>query len=350
MKKLLLIIPLFFIFSCEKEIPTLPDPCENSVEIVEEKIKGGSILQTWQLADAFYNLQLKEKTNANWIALTPLISINKSGENTPSKPYKFPTHDEVYKMHEIIKNVRLNGIENIMIKPLTAFWSVDGGHYWVDFHVKSEEEWEEIEAAYEEFYYGFAELSVIYPEFKLLSIGNELKEFSRRRPAFFSRLAKRIKTDFPNLKLTYSSNWDEFSHVEFWGDLDYIGVNSYFPLINKKTPSVEDVEKGYAPVKEKLQEFSCTYQKPVLFTEYGFRSIDYAAWKHWELPEFSDNVNFEAQNNGYIGFYNTFWEEDWMHGGFFWEWYFGSIPDENKTTWIVNNKPVEEIIKNVYKN
>ncbi|WP_196891420.1 glycoside hydrolase family 113 [Aureivirga marina] len=347
MKKIYICLLIIFFFSCEKEESTTVNTCENPIEIAEEKIKGGSILQTWQLAEEFKNLHLHEKTNANWIALAPLISINKINEE-PVRPFKFPVNEEIYKMHRIIKNVRLNGIQQIMIKPLTSFWSVNGGHYWVDFYVETEEEWEEIEIAYEEFYYAIAQLSLFYPEFKILSIGNELKAFSLRRPHFFSRLAKQLKNDFPNLKLTYSSNWDEFSNITFWEDLDYIGVNSYFPLINKKTPSVKEIETAFQPIKEILQDFSCTNQKPVLFTEYGFRSIDYAAWKHWELPETSSNVNFDAQNNGYQGFYNTFWKEDWIYGGFFWEWYFDEIPEPNNTRWIVNNKPVEKIIQEVY--
>ena len=59
--------------------------------------------------------------------------------------------------------------------------------FWSDFYVETEEEWSEIERAYEELFYEFAKLSEEFPEVKLLAIGNELKEFTKRRPNFLKR-------------------------------------------------------------------------------------------------------------------------------------------------------------------
>ncbi|MEP5340749.1 MAG: hypothetical protein ABJL44_00115 [Algibacter sp.] len=321
------------------------------------KINGGSILQTWILSDPTYSytIDLAEKTNADWVSLAPLITIKEAlSEGRPY--YDFGVIDEVYKMKVIIPRISKSGLSNIMLKPLTSFGvvgAVNDSFFWGDFFVNTEAEWLGIEKAYEELIYEFARLSEEFPEVKLLSIGNELKEFSQRRPQFFQALIVKIRTDFPNLKLTYSANWDEYQSVSFWENLDYIGVNTYFPLVNKETPSVDEIKKALVPIKNNLNALSCRYQKKILFTEYGYRSIDNTAWKAWLLEGISNsNYNFEAQNNAYTAFYDTLWDENWTAGGFFWEWKIlesgQDINNPNENGWYVNDKPVEEIIRDRY--
>jgi hypothetical protein len=36
-------------------------------------------------------------------------------------------------------------------------------------------------------------------------------------------------------KLTYAANWDDFDKVPFWKELDYIGIDAYFPLSDAAT-------------------------------------------------------------------------------------------------------------------
>lgn len=348
MKKIFICIFLLF-FSCEKDNTIINSNC--FVKKGNHKINGGAILQTPNLvADRTTNLA--KKTNANWVSLSPILSIEDVSSQAFPYKYRFLVSDEVYKMKIIIPNIIKSNIRNIMIKPSTAFWKVNNSFFWGDFYVESEKEWKEIERAYEELFYELAKLSNEFPEVKLLSVGNELREFTKRRPNFFKKLILRIKQDFPNLKLTYSANWDEYKSVTFWDNLDYIGVNPYFPLVNKKTPTVSEVKQALTPIKKDLKDLSCRYEKPILFTEYGYRSIDYGTWKAWLLENITTkNYNFATQSNAYTAFYETFWDEDWVSGGFFWEWKIvfdrqKNNPKENG--WYINDKPVEKIIKDRY--
>lgn len=347
---------LLTIYSCDKfEEPRFT--CSINKPILNSKINGASILQTWKIIfgstddENSMTIDLEERTNSNWVSLSPLIKMA-AYNNVLDRPYNFRVSDEIEKMKVIIPIIKRSGLKNIMLKPLTFFWEVNGSTYWGDFYVETEEEWIEVENAFEELIYEFAKLSLDYEEVKLLSIGNELTEFSRRRPEFFTELIVKLKNDFPSLQLTYSANWDEYQDIEFWGGLDYIGVNPYFPLVNEKTPSVNRIEYSLLPIKETLYNLSCKYEKPILFTEYGFRSIDYGLWESWNLGEINqDNLNFEIQKNGYNAFYNTFWDERWVAGGFFWEWkvfFKNEVNNPNENGWYVNDKPAEEIIKNQY--
>ncbi len=291
-------------------------------KILKQKIKGNSILQTWLLfhdsvithtEDIISSTDLAQKTNSNWVSLSPVIGIKDWGSGSPHHPYIFHVSVEIEKMKVIIPKMANSGLQNIMLKPLTSFWRVDGSRFWGDFYVNTEEEWKGIEKSYRKLFYEFAKLSEDFPQIKMLSIGNELREFTTRRPQFFKALISEIRADFPNLKLTYSANWDEYQGVAFWEDLDYIGVNSYFPLINKETPTVDEIKQALIPIKEDLQAISCTFNMPILFTEYDYRSTDYAIWKSWLLKDIPNkNINFKVQENGYNAFYDTFWDELWV--------------------------------------
>ena len=359
MKKTLLFSFIILIFSCQND-DGFNDDCLNEKVNIDNKINGGSILQTHFFVDIATGIpeseikttDLRQKTNANWVSLSPLVALNVDGGNANGNPYSFKPSQQTEKMKIIIPKMSNSGLSNVMLKANTVFWIVDGSSFWGDFYVTTETEWRNVEIAYEELIYEFAKLSKEFPEVKILSIGTELREFTKRRPQFFKNLISRIRTDFPALKLTYAANWDEYDSVTFWGDLDYIGVNPYFSLVNRKTATVKEIERVFVPVKSKLKYISCTYQKPILFTEYGFRSIDYATWKPWLLGDVTNrNLNFAVQNNAYNAFYNTFWEQPWVAGGFFWEWDtvgIGQTINPNNNGWYVNDKPVEKIIKERY--
>ena len=343
------------LFSCENEEDRdniSPAPSVN----VQEKIKGGSILQTWMFASsgsrAPLSTDLAEKTNAEWVSLSPVVGVSLWCDG-PCRPYNFGPSDETEKMKKIIPKMIDSGLKQIMLKPITSFWEVNGSSFWGDFYVDTEEDWEDIENAYSDLFYELAKLSETFPEVKLLSIGNELREFTQRRPQFFRSLIARIRLDFPGLALTYAANWDEYQSVSFWEDLDYIGVNPYFSLVNQKTPTPSEIEQALSPIKQDMLALSLTHQKPILFTEYGFRSMDYGTWQPWLLGDvlIDKNVNFQVQETSYRAFFETFWEEPWVAGGFFWEWrvlFSGEINNPNDNGWYINDKPAEKIIKERY--
>ncbi len=350
MKKLITFCIAVIFLSCEKDEDDelFSNDCFTESIANDSKINGGSILQVYKLRVDGRTVDIVQKTNVNWVALSPIVQLEELCNGHPC----FDVNDEIELMKVVIPNMVKSGISHIMLKPLTSFWEVNGSSFWGDFYVNTEEEWNPIEKTYIELFYEFAKLSEEFSEVKLLSIGNELKEFSKRRPQFFKELIAKIRADFPNLKLTYAANWDEYQSVTFWEDLDYIGVNPYFPLLNKKKPTIDDIKQAFTPIKSNLNKLSCTHSKPILFTEYGFRSVEYGLWESWLKEFYFDKaVNFEIQNNAYKAFYDTFWNEDWVAGGFFWEWKIlvnGEVNNPNGTGWYVNDKPVEDIIRNRY--
>jgi hypothetical protein len=124
-------------------------------------------------------------------------------------------------------------------------------------------------------------------------------------------------------KLTYSSNWDSYNFVPFWDHLDYIGISAYFPLTETQTPSVEELTRKWSPTKKRLKKFSKRNNKQILFTEFGYMSIDGCAYKAWEIEKEISNraINEVAQANAIDALLHNFWDEPYWAGGFLWKWF-----------------------------
>ena len=135
-----------------------------------------------------------------------------------------------------------------------------------------------------------------------------------------------------------------------WNELDYIGIDAYFPLTAKKTPTIEEFEAGWQPHKIEIQKTQKKFNTPVLFTEYGYRSIDFTGKKPWDSKRITGSINLLAQKNGLQAIHNQFWKEDWFAGGFIWKWFHKHIEvgGENNNRFTPQNKPAQDLLKKLY--
>ena len=103
--------------------------------------------------------------------------------------------------------------------------------------MSSEADWTRLEASYTKFILTYAKLAQ-ETKVDILCIGTELERFVMSRPDYWCGLIERIRKIY-NGKLTYAANWDEYKRTPFWDMLDYIGIDAYFPLSEKRMDSVE---------------------------------------------------------------------------------------------------------------
>ena len=233
----------------------------------------------------------------------------------------------------------------IMIKPQIWVWH---GEFTGYIKMDNESNWKALEASYTSFVLEYANLAQ-ETKAEIFCIGTELEGFVSERPDYWQELIKQIRKVY-NGKLTYAANWDEFKRTPFWSDLDYIGVDAYFPVSDNKTPSVEDCRKGWQPHKSLLKSKSETLNKPILFTEFGYRSMDFTGKEPWNSDHTLSSLNFDGQNNAMQALFEEFWIEDWFAGGFVWKWF---IDDDNvggkkDNQFTPQNKPVELILQSFY--
>lgn len=233
---------------------------------------------------------------------------------------------------------------SVMLKP--HLW-IAHGMYTGAFSLESEKEWKVWEDSYRDYILHFATIADAL-KVKLFCIGVELGETIKQRPQFWDSLIDTIKQIYHG-KITYAANWDDYKSFPFWEKLDYIGVDAYFPLINNKTPSVNSLKKSWQKYSNELQQINTKLHHQVLFTEYGYRNVDYNSAEPWKENEGTQND--AAQTNAYEAFYQTFAGKKWFAGGYVWKWYVDEISHPvRKIDFTPQNKPAVKLIEKWYSN
>jgi hypothetical protein len=228
----------------------------------------------------------------------------------------------------------------VMLKP--HVWKSHGsftGHH----EYSSEKEWELFEKAYSDYILYYAKIADSL-EVAIFCIGTEWERFVTTRSNFWHGLIKDIRSIYKG-KLTYAANWDEYKRVPFWQKLDLIGIDAYFPLTEQKTPSVVALKKAMLVVKEELKAYHDSLQRPILFTEYGYRSGNFNTLRPWEVNEYQES-NLQAQSNAYQAFYESFWNDSAFAGGFLWKWFanHAAVGGTKHSGFTPQNKPASTII------
>jgi hypothetical protein len=106
---------------------------------------------------------------------------------------------------------------------------------------------------------------------------------------------------------------------------------------------------GWKLHKDKMDTTVRKYDRPILFTEYGYRSVSNCAVKPWDYSE-DGSPNENAQQVALRALYNVFWNDENYAGGFLWKWYpnhseAGGSKDKMFT---VQNKKAQKVVKDIY--
>ncbi|HYC83049.1 MAG TPA: hypothetical protein VEB60_00675, partial [Candidatus Paceibacterota bacterium] len=150
-------------------------------------------------------------------------------------------------------------------------------------------------------------------------------------------------------KLTYSANWggyyfgDEKNHIDFWGDLDYIGVSAYFNLWGDSVQSYKDAWNhwNWSDIKPLADRVG----KPVIFTEIGYRSVNGSPHQPWDYNYYTW-VDPQTQANAYEALFSYWNDHPYMTGAIIWDW--RTNPNEGgqgDPHYTPQNKPAEETMR-----
>lgn len=313
---------------------------------VVEKINGISFVASREAA-VQENVDEVAKINANHAAIMPFGFIRE----VDSPEIIFDTERQWFGetkkgAKQYIELLHSNGVK-VMLKPQIWIWR---GTFTGTLKMNSEEKWKALEASYEQFILNYARLAQ-ETNTDIYCIGTELEQFVKNRPGYWKELIKKIRNIYKG-KLTYAANWDEFQRTTFWDDLDYIGIDAYFPLSEEKSPTVGQLRTGWQRWKTSIATLADQKNKPVLFTEYGYRSMDYTAKKPWVADRDIENVNLEAQVNATQAIMEEFWKEKWFAGGYVWKWFIhhDRAGGSNDNQFTPQNKPAEAVIGQFYSN
>lgn len=308
-----------------------------------EKMNGVSMVGINGTIDSSHVLPVAS-IGANWVAAIPFAFM--SSATTPELSFDLAWQwkgERVEGVRNYVREFHAKGF-SVMIKP--QIW-IGHGTYTGEMRMNSEEDWLLLEKYYQAYILAFAALAV-EENVEMICIGTELKYFVQERPEYWKALIAELRTSYKG-KLTYAANWDDFETVSFWGELDYIGVDAYFPVSKTVKTSLKKLIKGWEPHKAIMDSLAKNYERPVLFTEYGYRSIEGCAMKPWDYSE-KGKRNEAAQALALKALYAVFWNDENYCGGFLWKWEpnhakAGGAKDQ---TFTIQNKKAQHTVRERY--
>jgi hypothetical protein len=162
----------------------------------------------------------------------------------------------------------------------------------------------------------------------------------------WEELIRETRSVYPG-PLTYAANWYDFAKVSFWGKLDYIGVDGYFPLVGGKNRWA--LKLSWQPYLAALKACSRAHGKPLLFTELGLASQQGASRRPWDYREFGP-LDLEEQTAYFEAFLEGFDPLPEFAGFLQWAWELkpdaGGPKDKSMT---VQGKPALDALKAYFK-
>ncbi len=286
----------------------------------DDKIRGVHFFARTRTSE--YNLESLVRNNVEQIVLVPYAYQEKF--DTPdlhfgSRRKRLLSRDSSYL--ELYQRADDLGISTI-IKP--HIWMHTGKGKWrSDIMLEDPAEFEIWAGLYTAFIVHYAALSqrIKAPAF---CIGTELATMTKNYPEFWKQLIRDVRSVYDG-KLFYAANWyEEYEQITFWEDLDYVGIQAYFPLADTPMPTVDQLVIAWKPYLEKIKKLSKKVGKPVLFTEVGYKSTADAARSPWEWVEgakaLTKRISTETQANCYEAFFRSFWHKPWFSGAIIWQW------------------------------
>ena len=220
-----------------------------------------------------------------------------------------------------IRQLRTEGFQ-VQVKPHVWLHEPTAGKWRSEVHARTAEDLAAWQADYRDFILRYARIAA-RGEAELFCIGTELTALSVGYPEYWRGLIREVRAIYPG-RLTYAANWyAEYEGVSFWSDLDYIGVQAYFPLTQDTLPTQAQLVAGWQPYLATLAKVSRRYERPVLFTELGYKSTSDSGMYPWHWIEDDSNpaktYSAETQARCYAAFFEAVWPQRWFQGVHLWQ-------------------------------
>jgi hypothetical protein len=248
-------------------------------------------------------------TGATWIALTPTVYVKDRKDSVVAATDATPTASS---LRAAIRAARAAGLKVIM-KPHVDLLNY-GARVYID--PVDSARWF---ATYRGYVLDYARLAreegcsmfVVGTEFSLLETPSHLEQWRA--------LIADVRAAYPG-PLTYAANWNSAEIVGFWRDLDYIGIDAYFPVIGGTSGTNRTLLRlSWRPIEAAVGALSEANGKPVIFTEFGLTSQKGANLRPWDYGDFGA-LDDDVQTAYIQTFLDAFSSKPYVAGFLNWAW------------------------------
>lgn len=283
--------------------------------------------------DAREDIQLLKNIGSTSVTIVPTWYVkNSSADEIKPNPKKTPSDKSLGKVISWAKEAGLK----VILKPHVD--SIDDS-FRGDIQPADRAKWF---ASYGNFIGHYAGLAANNGA-DVFVIGTELKSLSGDTDPW-KKVAQDARAKFGG-QLTYAANWDEVDQVQFWDNLDMIGVDAYYPLTSEgQEPTEDDLVSAWQTPASNLEATSSKWGKPVMFTEIGYPSqANATAHPHEVRPD--DPPDQEAQAVAYRAAFSAFADKAWFMGMNWWSWRVDPNRSENlKIDYTPEGKKAEAVL------
>jgi hypothetical protein len=309
-----------------------------------EKQKGMSFAcwrpGVYSLPDSDISLAHLTKTGADWISLIVTCYQDNLESVRISAGESTPTDDDL--VHAIGQAHSL-GLK-VMLKPHLDLAN-DPSHWrgQIGQAYASESAWAEWFASYRTFIEHYADLAAAHHADQFC-VGCELEGTTHRESDWRSLVAG-VRTRYSGPLIYAGNHSGEEVGMTWWDAVDLIGVDAYYPLSAKPDPTLDELKAAWQPLVASLASLSAKWQKPIILTEIGYRSIDGTAMHPWDW-QIQGKVDLKEQTDCYGAVFESVYKQPWFAGIYWWSWSpdpLEGCPDDDGYS--PHDKPAEDVLR-----
>ncbi len=175
-------------------------------------------------------------------------------------------------------------------------------------------------------------------------VGSELVS-SEKHTGQWRRIISEVREVFGG-RLCYSANWDHYSGIEFWDDLDVVGLTTYHKLASRDDAPVEELVRSWEKWRDKVLKWRERVDRPLVLTEVGWasqRGCSVEPWNYLRSREASAE-GLAEQARCYEAFVRAWGGQAQPAGTLWWEWTPGAGGAEDGG-YTPKGKPAEAILR-----
>lgn len=284
----------------------------------------------------------------NWISLTVFGRVWDLDSTGVEPSFEAPCAET---RENIRRSVRLAHQRGLRVLLVPHLW-VESRKWRAELDPGSDAGWAKWAASYRRFLLDWAQIAED-SAVDLFAVGVELRSWvtTTRAPSFLP-IVRDVRRVYQG-PLTYAANWDDADDTVIWGELDVVGINAFYQLHWEDDATTQQLAAGGERVAEQVRALGRRYDKPVIFTEFGYIARKNTAIKPWLWPEELGQVVMDqtAQEDAYGALLAAMVEVPEFAGLFVWRMYadladLSQEPDWGFSPW---GKRAQHVLRGAYR-